>query len=173
MSGSYTCAYIGGSFVNGIRAVWNNQTQYCCPTFLCYCCCLSQDRIEDIKEKQLEEAECTVRTQFAMEQILYCQDKVYSQDLSLVREQVAAEGKHPLKGDSVSFELGARPDEKHASIKEMAYHLEAYFNVSNSCFLPKAGALYSGWFLNTCRYLICIRGVKQPASRAPVWPKSN
>ncbi|KAL8190485.1 UNVERIFIED_CONTAM: hypothetical protein K2H54_054863 [Gekko kuhli] len=90
----------------------------------------AKDRIEDIKEKQLEEAECIVRTQFAMEQILYCQDKVYSRDLSSVRKHTAAEEKGPLKVNSVGLLL-CLPDEKYASVKEMAYHLEAYFNITS------------------------------------------
>ncbi|XP_054830379.1 interferon-induced GTP-binding protein Mx1-like [Eublepharis macularius] len=99
----------------------------------------AKDRIEAIKEKQSEEAECIVRTQFAMEQILFCQDKVYCQDLNSVQEQAAAEGTNTLKISPAGFHFGSLPSEKHASVKEMAYHLEAYFNSAGkrlSCQIP-------------------------------------
>uniref|UniRef100_A0ACB8FJ33 Uncharacterized protein n=1 Tax=Sphaerodactylus townsendi TaxID=933632 RepID=A0ACB8FJ33_9SAUR len=90
----------------------------------------AKNRIEDIKEQQLKEAECTARTQFAMEQFLYCQDHIYSQDLNSVREQTAEEEKNPLKISPLSFNF--QNPEKFASVKEMAYHLEAYFNGENT-----------------------------------------
>ncbi|NXD07755.1 MX protein, partial [Nothocercus nigrocapillus] len=43
--------------------------------------------IEDIKEKQAAEAERNIRTQFKMEQIVYCQDYSYTASLKAVQEE--------------------------------------------------------------------------------------
>ncbi|XP_067401318.1 interferon-induced GTP-binding protein Mx1-like [Emydura macquarii macquarii] len=88
----------------------------------------AKDRIEDIRDKQAEEAETMIRVQFKMEQIVYCQDNVYSEDLQVIREE-------PPKGTALiqnpaalSFNFGTVPTQNNSAIKEMAYHLAAYFS---------------------------------------------
>ncbi|NWW19178.1 MX protein, partial [Falcunculus frontatus] len=46
-------------------------------------------KIEDIREKQAEEAERHIRTQFKMEKIVYCQDDLYIGDLNTVKAENA------------------------------------------------------------------------------------
>ncbi|NXS95326.1 MX protein, partial [Jacana jacana] len=46
-------------------------------------------RIEDIRNKQAEEAERHIRKQFKMERIVYCQDEAYINDLRVVKQQNA------------------------------------------------------------------------------------
>lgn len=72
-----------------------------------------------------------IRTQFKMEQMVYCQDNVYSEDLKSTREETAeqATGKTTMSKFS-KFNFGTIPLHNQNSVKEMAYHLEAYFNVS-------------------------------------------
>ncbi|NXE93086.1 MX protein, partial [Menura novaehollandiae] len=55
-------------------------------------------KIEDIREKQAEEAERHIRTQFKMERIVYCQDDLYICDLNAVKAEDTlkmASGKEP------------------------------------------------------------------------------
>lgn len=102
--------------------------------------CPSQKRIEGIKEKEAEEAEVSVRTQFAMEQILYCQDGVYSQDLNTVKAETA-QSQAAAAAKTLPTQ-GVVPTKENASFTEMAYHLKAYFNVSSDIFLLFKA---SGW----------------------------
>ncbi|NWI17380.1 MX protein, partial [Crypturellus soui] len=50
-------------------------------------CRVAKASIEDIKEKQAAEAERNIRTQFKMEQIVYCQDYSYIASLKAVQEE--------------------------------------------------------------------------------------
>ncbi|XP_019380316.1 PREDICTED: interferon-induced GTP-binding protein Mx1-like isoform X2 [Gavialis gangeticus] len=89
----------------------------------------AKNRIEDIREKQAEAAETMIRTQFKMEQMVYCQDNVYSEDLKSIREDTAeqATGK-TVTPKFKKFDFGTTALHNQYSVKEMAYHLEAYFN---------------------------------------------
>ncbi|EMP31450.1 Interferon-induced GTP-binding protein Mx1 [Chelonia mydas] len=89
---------------------------------------LIDDKIEDIRDKQAQEAETMIRVQFKMEQLVYCQDNVYSQDLKVIREETPKEAANSLKPASSVFNFGTVPTQNHSAIKEMAYHLEAYFS---------------------------------------------
>ncbi|XP_066478258.1 interferon-induced GTP-binding protein Mx1-like isoform X2 [Tiliqua scincoides] len=98
----------------------------------------AKNKIEGIKEKQAEEAEAVVKAQFAMEQILFCQDAVYSQDLNTVREQTAKETGQAATSKRLPIN-GFKHTEENASFTEMAYHLKAYFNSAGkrlSCQIP-------------------------------------
>ncbi|XP_053880586.1 interferon-induced GTP-binding protein Mx1-like [Malaclemys terrapin pileata] len=88
----------------------------------------AKDRIEDIKDKQAEEAETMIRVQFKMEQLVYCQDNVYRQDLKVIREETPTEAANGLNPASLSFNFGTVPTQNHSAIMEMGYHLAAYFN---------------------------------------------
>ncbi|CAM4411867.1 interferon-induced GTP-binding protein Mx1-like [Lepidochelys kempii] len=88
----------------------------------------AKDKIEDIRDKQAQEAETMIRVQFKMERLVYCQDNVYSQDLKIIREETPKEAANSLKPASSVFNLGTVPTQNDSAIKEMAYHLEAYFS---------------------------------------------
>ncbi|CAM2096884.1 interferon-induced GTP-binding protein Mx1 [Caretta caretta] len=88
----------------------------------------AKDKIEDIRDKQAQEAETMIRVQFKMEQLVYCQDNVYSQDLKVIREETPKEAANSLKPASSVLNLGTVPTQNHSAIKEMAYHLAAYFS---------------------------------------------
>uniref|UniRef100_A0A674K0B5 Dynamin stalk domain-containing protein n=1 Tax=Terrapene triunguis TaxID=2587831 RepID=A0A674K0B5_9SAUR len=88
----------------------------------------AKDRIEDISKKQSEEAETIIRIHFKMEQLVYCQDNVYRQDLKVIRKETPKEAANSLNPVSLSFNFG--PVQNHPAVKDMTYHLEAYFSVS-------------------------------------------
>uniref|UniRef100_A0A8C4VKT7 Uncharacterized protein n=1 Tax=Gopherus evgoodei TaxID=1825980 RepID=A0A8C4VKT7_9SAUR len=77
----------------------------------------AKTRIEDIKQKQEEEAETVIANQFKMERIVYCQDSLYSEDLREIRKTPGFAFNHTQSIAS----------QKQYSIDEMAYHLNAYF----------------------------------------------
>uniref|UniRef100_F7F3W4 Interferon-induced GTP-binding protein Mx2 n=1 Tax=Callithrix jacchus TaxID=9483 RepID=F7F3W4_CALJA len=92
--------------------------------------CLSfssnQSKIEDIKMKHAEKAESMVRLQFRMEQMVFCQDQIYSVVLKKVREEIFNPVGKPLqntKGDSHFSSNGSSV----SSITEIGVHLNAYF----------------------------------------------
>ncbi|XP_032631206.1 interferon-induced GTP-binding protein Mx2-like [Chelonoidis abingdonii] len=87
----------------------------------------AKDKIEDIRDKQAEEAETMIRVQFKMEQLVYCQDNVYSQDLKVIREETPKEGANSLNPAALSFNFGTVPTQ-HSAVMEMGYHLAAYFS---------------------------------------------
>uniref|UniRef100_A0A8C4VGL8 Interferon-induced GTP-binding protein Mx n=1 Tax=Gopherus evgoodei TaxID=1825980 RepID=A0A8C4VGL8_9SAUR len=85
----------------------------------------AKDKIEDIRDKQAEEAETMIRVQFKMEQLVYCQDNVYSQDLKVIREETPKEAANSLNLTALSFNSGTVPTQNHSAIMEMGYHLSA------------------------------------------------
>ncbi|XP_060091249.1 interferon-induced GTP-binding protein Mx1-like [Heteronotia binoei] len=68
----------------------------------------AENSIENLKVKQEEEAESMISTQFKLEQVVYCQDGIYSEDLKTVR----------TKSVSVSASTAA----KQCSMEEVMYH---------------------------------------------------
>ncbi|XP_053905435.1 interferon-induced GTP-binding protein Mx1-like [Malaclemys terrapin pileata] len=82
----------------------------------------AKTRIEDIKQKQEEEAETVIANQFKMERIVYCQDSLYHEDLQEIRKttEVLPLGVAVTRVKSIA-------SQKQYSIDEMAYHLNAYF----------------------------------------------
>ncbi|XP_030433267.1 interferon-induced GTP-binding protein Mx2-like [Gopherus evgoodei] len=86
----------------------------------------AKDRIEDISKKQSEEAKTIIRIHFKMEQLVYCQDNVYRQDLKVIREETPKEADNNLNFSALSFNFGTV--QNHPAIKDMTYHLEAYFS---------------------------------------------
>ncbi|XP_074851998.1 interferon-induced GTP-binding protein Mx1-like [Carettochelys insculpta] len=77
----------------------------------------AKGRIEDIKQKQEEEAEAVIANQFKMESIVYCQDSLYFENLHDIRKNLAGGATHVKSISS----------QKQYSIEEMSYHLNAYF----------------------------------------------
>uniref|UniRef100_A0A8C0IVD6 Uncharacterized protein n=1 Tax=Chelonoidis abingdonii TaxID=106734 RepID=A0A8C0IVD6_CHEAB len=82
--------------------------------------------IEDICKKQSEEAKTIIGIHFKMEQLVYCQDNVYRQDLKVIREETPKEADNSLNLAALSFNFGTV--QNHPAIKDMTYHLEAYFS---------------------------------------------
>ncbi|KAE8621395.1 hypothetical protein XENTR_v10004813 [Xenopus tropicalis] len=80
-------------------------------------------RIEDICCEQMREAEKTIRTQFKMEKMIYCQDKLYGVLLKEVRDADAPQPNKVVTFSSIKPTL--TPME--ISFDEMRYHIQAYF----------------------------------------------
>ncbi|XP_074207955.1 interferon-induced GTP-binding protein Mx1 [Camelus bactrianus] len=86
----------------------------------------AKSKVEDIKLDLENEAEKVIRLHFQMEQIVYCQDKVYRGALQKAREKEAEEEKNKKSKHSIST-LTEDP-----SIAEVVQHLTAYHEeVSN------------------------------------------
>ncbi|KAJ7320589.1 hypothetical protein JRQ81_020100 [Phrynocephalus forsythii] len=77
-----------------------------------------KNNINDIKQKQEERAENMIKTQFKLENVVYCQDNLYSEDIKIVREK-------PSVLDNLSKYV--RSIAVNCSVEEIAYHLNAYF----------------------------------------------
>ncbi|XP_019601325.2 interferon-induced GTP-binding protein Mx1 [Rhinolophus sinicus] len=82
----------------------------------------SKSKIEDIKLEQEKEAEKLIRLHFQMEQIVYCQDKVYRSSLQKVREKETEEKKK--KNSTLLPSL--QPDSLSDTVAEIFQHLMAY-----------------------------------------------
>ncbi|XP_074245343.1 interferon-induced GTP-binding protein Mx2 isoform X1 [Saimiri boliviensis] len=86
----------------------------------------AQSKIEDMKMKHAEKAESMVHLQFRMEQMVFCQDQIYSGVLKKVREEIFNPMGKPLqnmKGDSHVSSDGSSV----STITEIGVHLNAYF----------------------------------------------
>ncbi|KAF6385168.1 MX dynamin like GTPase 1 [Rhinolophus ferrumequinum] len=82
----------------------------------------SKSKIEDIKLEQEKEAEKLIRLHFQMEQIVYCQDKVYRSSLQKIREKEAEEDKKKNKPSGPFLQQNSLND----TIAEIFQHLMAY-----------------------------------------------
>lgn len=78
-----------------------------------------QNNIEDLKLTQEEKAKSTIYTQFKLENVVYCQDSVYSEDFRTVRATKITPV--PYLADFT----------EKCSIEEMLYHMTAYYKVSS------------------------------------------
>ncbi|KAM9566647.1 interferon-induced GTP-binding protein Mx-like isoform 2-T2 [Guaruba guarouba] len=79
-------------------------------------------RIEDVREKQAEEAQRHIRTQFKMERIVYCQDNLYKNDLESVNREYlnkASNGKESQVGSGMQREP--------YSVEDLVSRTKAYF----------------------------------------------
>ncbi|XP_036301199.1 interferon-induced GTP-binding protein Mx2 [Pipistrellus kuhlii] len=86
----------------------------------------ARNKIEDIKTKQAETATNMIHLQFRMEQLVYCQDQIYSEILQKIREQTfntdgSISQASPLRLSSNT------PPSSVSSITEIGMHLNAYF----------------------------------------------
>ncbi|XP_066497224.1 interferon-induced GTP-binding protein MxE [Hoplias malabaricus] len=70
----------------------------------------SKEPIEDLREREYEQAKKKLQAQFKMERIVYCQDGLYSWKLEYVKRNFSAKV-------------------VNADVREMAQHLKAYFKV--------------------------------------------
>ncbi|XP_077149955.1 interferon-induced GTP-binding protein Mx2-like isoform X2 [Ranitomeya variabilis] len=76
----------------------------------------AKGKLEDICIEQQKAAEKAIRTQFKMEQIIYCQDTIYGGSLKDVRAEATKET------NSLS-----PPSQIQLSVQEMSQHIQAYF----------------------------------------------
>uniref|UniRef100_A0A8B9IXP3 MX dynamin like GTPase 1 n=1 Tax=Amazona collaria TaxID=241587 RepID=A0A8B9IXP3_9PSIT len=79
-------------------------------------------RIEDVREKQAEEAQRHIRTQFKMERIVYCQDNLYKNDL----ESVNREYLNKVSNGKES-QVGSGTQQEPYFVQELVSHTKAYF----------------------------------------------
>jgi len=86
----------------------------------------AQNKIEDIKTRQAETAENLIRLQFRMEQLVYCQDEIYSVVLNQVRKEVFNPAGKPLKDPELKLPF-SKDLSSVSSITEIGVHLNAYF----------------------------------------------
>nr|WLR81518.1 interferon-induced GTP-binding protein Mx3 [Andrias davidianus] len=85
----------------------------------------TRNKIEDMRQKQEEEAEYMIRTQFKMEQLVHSQDKLYCVDLQKISQEVAQTNAE----SEFHFHVVSLPpiNTSQLSIKEMSRYLQAYF----------------------------------------------
>ncbi|XP_053420801.1 interferon-induced GTP-binding protein Mx2 isoform X2 [Nycticebus coucang] len=87
-------------------------------------CQEAQSKIEIIKAKEVENAEKMIHLQFEMEQLVYCQDQIYSVLLKKVREEIF----NPMaKGTQNIQWTPPVPKDQVSCITEIAVHLNTYF----------------------------------------------
>ncbi|XP_063457361.1 interferon-induced GTP-binding protein Mx2 isoform X2 [Pan paniscus] len=85
-----------------------------------------QSKIEDIKVKHTAKAENMIQLQFRMEQMVFCQDQIYSVVLKKVREEIF----NPLGMPSQNMKLNSHFPNNESSVSsftEIGIHLNAYF----------------------------------------------
>lgn len=80
----------------------------------------AKGKLEEICSEQQKEAEKAVRTQFKMEQIIYCQDTLYGGSLKDIREEESST--HTFGKNSASSATQIQ-----LSVEEMSQHIQAYF----------------------------------------------
>lgn len=85
---------------------------------------MPQANIEDIKVKQEEEAEKSIRLQFQMEQIIYCQDQEYRTWLQKIRQKELEQQKNKPYG------VPSENSSSQSFLEEIHQHLWAYHQVS-------------------------------------------
>lgn len=84
----------------------------------------AKSKLEDIRLEQETEAEKLIRLHFQMEQIIYCQDKIYRGALQKVRAEEAEEEEKKTK--HYSFSSSKSQDEQNSNMAEIFQHLSAY-----------------------------------------------
>ncbi|XP_072708285.1 interferon-induced GTP-binding protein Mx-like [Ciconia boyciana] len=80
-------------------------------------------RIEDIREKQVAEAERQIWTQFKMERIVYCQDDLYIKDLKSAKVENTTKA-----GNAKELQAGSVFNQEPTFVQEMVSHTKAYFD---------------------------------------------
>uniref|UniRef100_A0A670YW64 MX dynamin like GTPase 1 n=1 Tax=Pseudonaja textilis TaxID=8673 RepID=A0A670YW64_PSETE len=88
-------------------------------------CRSAQGKIEELKSTQEEKAENMIRTQFELENIVYCQDTIYREDFGTVRAKKISSNEN----DSDENDSDENDSAKECSVEEMLYHVAAYFKV--------------------------------------------
>ncbi|XP_006886826.1 PREDICTED: interferon-induced GTP-binding protein Mx1-like [Elephantulus edwardii] len=91
----------------------------------------AKSKIEDIKLEQEEEAEKSIRLHFRMEQIVYCQDGVYSDSLKEVRKKEAEEEEKKSKYSNYQSDSSENSFKMEIFQHVLAYHQEVKNRLSN------------------------------------------
>ncbi|XP_063495315.1 interferon-induced GTP-binding protein Mx2 isoform X2 [Symphalangus syndactylus] len=86
-----------------------------------------QSKIEDIKVKYIEKAENMIQLQFRMEQMVFCQDQIYSVVLKKVREEIFNPLGKPLQNTKLNSHFPSN-ESSVSSFTEIGIHLNAYFS---------------------------------------------
>ncbi|XP_004697376.2 interferon-induced GTP-binding protein Mx2 [Echinops telfairi] len=93
----------------------------------------AQKLIETVKVQQAQSAENVIQLQFRMEQLVFCQDRIYSKVLKKARVEMfqLLDGQpqqlHLRKPDPVDICAKESPPSSNSSITEIGVHLNAYF----------------------------------------------
>ncbi|XP_007945510.1 interferon-induced GTP-binding protein Mx2 [Orycteropus afer afer] len=93
----------------------------------------AQNMIKDIKLRHAETAENLTQLQFRMEQLVFCQDQIYSMVLKRAQEEVFNSLENPpqcfqtKKANIFDTNVRDSPTPSTSSISEMGMHLNAYF----------------------------------------------
>ncbi|XP_040278995.1 interferon-induced GTP-binding protein Mx2-like isoform X2 [Bufo bufo] len=95
----------------------------------------AKGKLEEICSEQQKEAEKAIRTQFKMEQIIYCQDTIYGGSLKEIRE----------KAKCATF--GIKSDIQ-LSVEEMSQHIQAYLQNTTTHLLKQIPLIVLHYMLN-------------------------
>uniref|UniRef100_A0A803TAJ4 GED domain-containing protein n=1 Tax=Anolis carolinensis TaxID=28377 RepID=A0A803TAJ4_ANOCA len=103
------------------------------------CYIVTQNNIDDIKERQEKKTESMIINHFKLESLVYCQDNIYSTDIKAVRENnvVLTQPKcyPPITAEKCSAD-------------EMSYHLDAYFKSAGIRLATQIPMIIQGIILN-------------------------
>ncbi|XP_071994912.1 interferon-induced GTP-binding protein Mx2-like isoform X1 [Engystomops pustulosus] len=77
----------------------------------------AKGKLEEICSEQQKDAEKAIRTQFKMEQIIYCQDALYGGSLKDIRDEAP----------NINCKSMYMPTQMQMSVEEMTLHIQAYF----------------------------------------------
>lgn len=87
---------------------------------------VSKSKIEDIKTEHEREAEKSIRLHFQMEQIVYCQDKVYQSSLRKIREKEKEKEEERRRKCALGGRVISEESSSYNSLDEIFQHLIAY-----------------------------------------------
>lgn len=99
---------------------------------MCFSFSSNQSKIEDIKTGQMQTAENLIRLQFRMEQLVYCQDQIYSAVLRKYREQAFNPLQKNLQTPMMMKPSVSNDESSVSSITEIGIHLNAYFSETSN-----------------------------------------
>lgn len=89
-----------------------------------------QTKIECIKQAKEAEAESMLRTQFKMELIIYTQDSMYSNTLSMMKLEDEEETMQSHGIPRISVCSLYNQSDNRATLDELMRHLKSYYSVS-------------------------------------------
>ncbi|KAK3530538.1 hypothetical protein QTP86_027902 [Hemibagrus guttatus] len=92
---------------------------------------MAKTKIESIKQVKESEAESMLRTQFKMELIIYTQDSMYSNTLSMLKKEEEEERENALVYPrATSCSLYNHLDNR-ATLEELMCHLKSYYSIAS------------------------------------------
>ncbi|GAA6091051.1 interferon-induced GTP-binding protein MxA [Tachysurus ichikawai] len=99
---------------------------------------MTKAKIESIKQAKESEADSMLRTQFKMELIVYTQDSMYSNTLSMLKKEGEREKTLSISGTTscspvpvpiYSYNLFSHLDNS-ATLEELTFHLKSYYSIA-------------------------------------------